>query len=195
MRIVTVLTLLWLSAMSPNTAAGASGGGSSGIALVEIDPNTGKAKHVTLERSSGSPSYDASVIDALQHHKYPPHGVTQIRVPFSINAPGMFTRNDVERYLSRHGISPNAVLDAPPPHYSLAALLSNAEGRGRYELAVGPNGRVLSVKTIQSTGMGRLDQAAITALRNWRFQPGTITKVLIPMHFKQESGFYQVLLE
>ena len=188
---ISVSVAGWTNTIGANPA----GAGSSGIAVVEIDAQTGKAIRVTLERSSGSPSYDATVIETLQRHKYPAHGVTHLRVPFAINAPGVFTRNDVERYLSRHGISPNALLDAPTPRYTLSALLSNAAGRGRYELIVGPNGHVTSVKTIQSTGMGRLDQAAINALRNWRFRPGTVKSVLIPMHFKQQSGFYQIILE
>jgi len=175
--------------------ASSFGGGSSGIAVLDVNTETGKVTRVRIERSSGSRRYDIAVMDALRHQHFAPHGEKQVRVPFSINQAGSFTQKDVEQYLSRHGVNANAVVAAPAPHYPFAAIQAMATGYGRYELTVAPTGQVTSVKTIQTTGSGRLDQAATNALHNWRFRPGAANTVLIPMHFDLRSGFFRILLE
>jgi len=180
---------------APQTANALPADGSTGIAVVDVDTETGKVTHVQIERSSGSRRYDVAVIDALEHKQFSPHGAKQVRIPFSINAAGVFTQKDVEQYLSHHGIAANAVIAAPPPHYPLSAIWSIAAGRGRYELSVASTGQVASVKIIQSTGVGRLDTAAINALRSWRFRPGAVKTIIIPMNFDTQTGSYRILLE
>ena len=175
-----------------SAAAGAAQDGSHGIAVVEIDRQTGKAKNVTIERSSGDQRYDAAMANLLRRHKYSKQGEARLRVPFSTEAAGIFTRKDAQKYLSQHGVNPDALIDAPQPHYP---YLDWREGYGRYQLVVGANGEVTAVKTIQTTGVGRLDQAAIKALKKWRFRPGSVKTVLIPIHFQEEAGFLRILLE
>lgn len=199
-----LLTACYLATVPPLSAAGTKGekkgpapasaasDGSYGIAVVEIDRQTGKVRNVTIERSSGDPRYDAAMADLLRRHKYSREGDAKLRVPFSTEAPGIFTRKDAQKYLSRHGVNPDALIDAPQPHYP---YLDWREGWGRYQLIVGADGEVTSVRTIQSTGVGRLDQAATKALKRWRFRPGSVKTVLIPIHFREEAGFLRILLE
>ncbi|HJT79619.1 MAG TPA: energy transducer TonB [Chthoniobacterales bacterium] len=192
------ITLAQIKAAEPKSkknetaSATAPPDGSFGIAVVEIDRRTGKATNVTIERSSGDPRYDAAITNMLRRNKYSREGSPQLRVPFSNEAAGIFTRKDVQKYLSQHGINPDALIDAPQPRYP---YLDWREGWGRYQLVVGGNGEITSVKTAQSTGVGKLDQAAIKALKKWRFRPGSVKTVLIPIHFREESGFLRILLE
>jgi TonB family protein len=171
------------------------GGGSSGIAVLDVNTETGKVTRVRIERSSGSRRYDVAVMDALRHQHFAPHGEKEVGVPFSINQAGSFTQKDVEQYLSRHGVNANAVSRRLRLVTRFAAIQAMATRYDRYELTVAPTGQVTSVKIIQSTGSGRLDQAATNALHNWRFRPGAVTTVLIAMHFDLRSGFFRILLE
>ncbi|NGM22330.1 energy transducer TonB [Roseomonas stagni] len=59
----------------------------------------------------------------------------------------------------------------PPPEYPYASRLRGEQGRVRLRVQVDQNGRVMEVAVDQSAGFQALDQAALRAVRNWRFQP------------------------
>ncbi len=80
-------------------------------------------------------------------------------------------------YVSRYA------LYAPAPIYPGAARHNRSGGDGIYALSVRPNGTVSKVRVLRTTGSGLLDQAAIAALRRWRFVPGKFTLVAVPMTF------------
>jgi len=61
----------------------------------------------------------------------------------------------------------------PPPVYPAAALAGRIEGRVLLHLTVGLSGDVTLVRLVRSSGSALLDQAAITAVRKWRFEPAT----------------------
>src|SRR2546430_10752476 len=44
-------------------------------------------------------------------------------------------------------------------------------GSGKFRVTFDPNGSVKNVQTVESTGQPLLDQAAISALRQWRTEP------------------------
>ena len=69
------------------------------------------------------------------------------------------------------------------PEYSFAARSHWLEGRGVFLLTVRPDGSVQSVDVLKTTGHSELDEAAVAAFRQWRFKPGAVTKVKIPMDF------------
>jgi TonB family protein len=50
-----------------------------------------------------------------------------------------------------------------------------------------PDGTVLSVEVLKSTGYDVLDQAAIAALRRWRFKPRGVHSVGVPIKFKMSG--------
>jgi TonB family protein len=61
------------------------------------------------------------------------------------------------------------------------------EGRGVFTLAVRPDGTVASVEITKTTGHRELDQSTVAAFQNWRFQPGTVTHVKIPIAYTLEG--------
>ena len=72
---------------------------------------------------------------------------------------------------------------APKPDYSFDARSHWVEGRGLFLLSVRPDGTVDSVQVDKSTGHRELDESAIAALEKWRFKPGIVSHVKIPMEF------------
>ena len=63
-------------------------------------------------------------------------------------------------------------LYAPRPQYPLEARKHHWTGSGLVGCNIRSDGTAASVDVIRSTGHQMLDQAAITAFLQWRFQPG-----------------------
>jgi protein TonB len=57
------------------------------------------------------------------------------------------------------------------PDYPREALVKRLEGTVRVEAEVTPNGEALDVKVVTSSGHQILDDAAVRAVRRWRFRP------------------------
>jgi TonB family protein len=73
---------------------------------------------------------------------------------------------------------------AARPEYPLEARRHHMEGRGVFAMHIRPNGTVASVEIVKSTGYAVLDGAAISALRQWRFHPKPLKRVVTtPMNF------------
>ncbi|SRR5260370_38900119 len=78
----------------------------------------------------------------------------------------------------------HCALYAPRPEYPLAARTRHWTGAGLFACNIRSDGTVASVDVLRSTGHQMLDQAAITAFRQWRFQPGDKLKLVrIPINF------------
>ena len=72
----------------------------------------------------------------------------------------------------------------PAPQYPLEAWRKHATGRGMALLEIDSRtGTATSARMLQTTGWGVLDNAALKALRQWRFKPGTVRKARIPINF------------
>lgn len=63
------------------------------------------------------------------------------------------------------------------------------EGRVVLRVLVSADGRAEQVELAKSSGYDRLDQAAIKAVRNWRFKPGTKNGEPQSMWFNQPINF------
>ena len=74
-------------------------------------------------------------------------------------------------------------LYAPPPKYPFAARARHLTGAGVFACNLRQDGTVASVDIVKSTGAGLLDDAAISALRRWKFKPGDAHVVRIPLAF------------
>jgi TonB family protein len=86
----------------------------------------------------------------------------------------------VDVYVGR----PRTVIHYVSPEYppSLASLALG--GKSRFLLTVNPkSGFVDEVKILKSTGHVVLNELAAKALLQWRFQPGSATKVEVPVEF------------
>ena len=74
---------------------------------------------------------------------------------------------------------------APRPDYPSEARSQRIIGSGVCVVSVDPkSGSVTEASMAQSTGDPRLDNAAISAFRQWRFKPGVVSKVKIPIEFQ-----------
>jgi protein TonB len=78
----------------------------------------------------------------------------------------------------------------PPPPYPAEARRLKQEGKVLLEVVVSAEGRVADLALKQSSGFPLLDEAALKAVRHWRFKPArlaglmTQTKVQIPIRFE-----------
>jgi TonB family protein len=80
------------------------------------------------------------------------------------------------------------VLYNPAPRYPYQARLLRSgptTGSGKFRVTFDANGQVKNVQTMESTGQGLLDSAAIDALRHWRAEPGAHEwTVMVPVTFQ-----------
>ena len=93
-------------------------------------------------------------------------------------------------------IPPNfiaAYLDNPAPEYPHLSKRLKESGRVLLRVRVSPEGRSAQVELDKSSGYDRLDQAAIAAVRLWRFVPAkqgeqAITAwVIVPINFQLDQ--------
>jgi protein TonB len=81
-------------------------------------------------------------------------------------------------------------LSNPPPAYPESSRLAREEGVVMVLVDVGVLGTPSDVRLLRSSGYSALDQAAIRAVREWRFRPGTMagmavaSSVSIPVRFE-----------
>jgi protein TonB len=67
---------------------------------------------------------------------------------------------------------PPALLDAPPPRYPTQALALGLEGTVLVRITVAADGSVARVAVEAPSGFAPFDEAALEAIRAWRFRPG-----------------------
>ena len=72
----------------------------------------------------------------------------------------------------------------PMPVYPYEAKRAHISGNGVCRMTVDPlSGNVTSAVMEQSTGDGILDTVATNAFRKWRFKPGTVSQIRVPISF------------
>jgi protein TonB len=78
----------------------------------------------------------------------------------------------------------------PPPSYPLSARRRGLEGRVQLRIEIDASGQVASVDVAVSSGSESLDDAAVAAVRHWRFRPerrGGQTRaatIVVPIRFQ-----------
>lgn len=73
---------------------------------------------------------------------------------------------------------------APAPRYPSDLRRGAAGGSGSFRVLFDANGRAITVQTVHSTGNPTLDQAAVSALHEWRSEPGREWSLIVPITFK-----------
>lgn len=58
---------------------------------------------------------------------------------------------------------------------------------GFYILAVRPDGSVSNVEILQSTGHPRIDADTVQSFMKWRFRPGSVKEVRVPVVWEKEK--------
>jgi protein TonB len=69
------------------------------------------------------------------------------------------------------GVSPPVPIFQPEPEFSEEARKAKYQGVCTLGLVVGTDGRPTNIRVLSSLGMG-LDEKAIEAVKNWKFEPG-----------------------
>ena len=84
-----------------------------------------------------------------------------------------------------------AAISAPRPEYPYEARSRHITGSGVCVVTVDAgSGNVTDASMAQSTGNPILDNSATSAFRRWRFKPGTVSKVRIPITFTMTGASY-----
>ncbi len=147
-----------------------------GLYLVQFDRGTGLAREVAVVHSSGHPILDQAALGALRQWRIKPHTFEKIKIPFNFEIDG-------ERAAFLRAAGRN-LLYAVQPHYPFEANEHGVAGQGRFQLIINPStGLVNDVQILETTRDRRLDEAAVKALRQWRFRPHTLTKLKVPVSF------------
>ena len=82
-------------------------------------------------------------------------------------------------------------VNAPRPQYPYEARSRKITGSGVCVVQVdAASGNVTGGSMTQSTGSPILDNSALTAFRQWRFRPGTVSQVRIPITFTMTGASY-----
>src|SRR5438105_9246642 len=76
---------------------------------------------------------------------------------------------------------------APAPRYPSEAKQlrgGGVQGAGSFRVLFDTNGHAVAVQTLRSTGNSSLDQAAVSALYEWRSEPAREWSLVVPITFK-----------
>ena len=86
--------------------------------------------------------------------------------------------------LSLRAVQAMAV-SAPLPEYPYQAKRANITGSGVCVMTVDTaSGKVTDAMMTQSTGDAMLDKVTTNAFRKWRFKPGTVSQVRVPIDYE-----------
>jgi periplasmic protein TonB len=80
------------------------------------------------------------------------------------------------------------VIYSPDPEFSEEARKAKFQGTVVLWLIVGPDGRTREIRVYRSLGMG-LDEKAIEAIREWRFEPGRKDGIPVAVQVNVEVSF------
>lgn len=86
------------------------------------------------------------------------------------------------------GVSAPKILFQPDPEYSEEARKAKYQGTVVLWVVVGPDGRVHDIKVSRGLGMG-LDEKAIEAVRQWKFEPARKDNQAVPVQVSIEVSF------
>lgn len=156
------------------------------VLLLSVD----EEGYVTKASSvSGDPQLVEAALGGVRKWKYVPYDLngrpvavtTKVAFVFSISEAGRSDVSATVRNLPKadlgpvfklgSGVTPPKPVYSPTPQYSKQAKKDKYQGNCALSLVVGPDGKPYDVKVSRFLGEG-LDEKAIEAVRNWRFQPG-----------------------
>lgn len=125
------------------------------------------------------------------HEESPPPKVNQPRRPAQpIKAPQVAGPPRPPGMMSASQAKAVAI-SAPRPEYPYEARSRHITGSGVCVVTVDTSsGSVTDASMAQSTGNPILDNSAVSAFRRWRFKPGTVSKVRIPITYTMAGASY-----
>jgi TonB family protein len=82
-------------------------------------------------------------------------------------------------------VAQSMAISAPLPEYTYEAKRRNLTGSGTCVVTVDvATGRVTDARMFQSTGSPLLDKLTIQTFKSWRFKPGTVSQVRLPISYE-----------
>lgn len=82
-------------------------------------------------------------------------------------------------------VAQSMAISAPLPEYTYEAKRRNLTGNGTCVVTVDvATGRVTEARMFQSTGSQMLDKLTIQTFKSWRFKPGTVSQVRVPISYQ-----------
>jgi len=154
----------------------------------------GSESHPETETAKPPPVPRKIVSNRKKRKTVPPLPVAKISATKPENRQ---IENNRKMIPSSPGQAPDTVQQAsplyrsnPPPEYPSIARRRGQEGVVLLEALVEITGKVSQLRLLNSSGYHALDNAALRAVRNWRFTPGTINgeqrqmRVKVPVRFR-----------
>ena len=92
------------------------------------------------------------------------------------------------RLAGRNGVTVPRVVYDPDPEYSDPARKAKLQGSVVLWVVVGPDGRPRDVRVQRALGLG-LDEKALEAVKNWRFEPATLDGQAVAVQVNVEVNF------
>jgi protein TonB len=124
------------------------------------------------------------------HEESPPPKINRPTKAAPIKAPTVAGPPKPPGTMSAAGAKAVAV-SAPRPEYPYEARSRHITGSGVCVVTVDTaSGSVSDASMAQSTGNPILDNSAVSAFRRWRFKPGMVSKVKIPITYTMTGASY-----
>ncbi|QNP40627.1 energy transducer TonB [Lysobacter solisilvae (ex Woo and Kim 2020)] len=85
--------------------------------------------------------------------------------------------------------TPPMAQETPPPDYPPELACRQVGGTALLNVALAANGYAVKVEIVSSSGNATLDEAAVAAVREWKFRPATVrgqpttSKLQVPVKF------------
>jgi protein TonB len=89
---------------------------------------------------------------------------------------------------AKDGVSAPRVIYQPDPTYSEEARNAKRQGSCGVELIVGSDGKPRNIRIVRSLGFG-LDEKAIEAVKQWKFEPAMKDGIPVPVQINTEISF------
>ena len=140
-----------------------------------------------LQREDGTIFYDAAHFEAAAKVAA---AERERQLPAALASPPPMPRASVPPVLSISAAKAFAVA-APTPDYPYEARSRHITGSGVAKITIDSRtGYVTDATMIQSIGNPILDNAVVSAFRRWRFAPGSVREVRIPITYTMTGASY-----
>jgi TonB family protein len=175
--------------------------------VVTLKAQIGKDGSVeNLELMSGHPLLAPAAIDAAKQWKYKPYLAngqpipveTEIQLDFklavepqpAVVAPPALPNSTAQIYHVGAGVSAPSIISARQPDYTDEANRARKEGKVVLSVVVDTAGHAQNLRIVTPLGYG-LDEKAVEAVRQWRFQPGMKDGKPVNVQINVEVEFHE----
>lgn len=161
--------------------------GLEGTVTIEAGFDTnGNFEVLRVVKGLGS-GLDESAIAVLQDWRFLPASRNGVPISVIAQIDVQFNRQN-DWYRVGSGISPPRIIERVEAQYSDEARSQKLNGKVVLEAFVGQDGNVKVMRVIRSVGSG-LDENAIKAIEQWKFNPGTKESKPVSIKMNVEVNF------